>query len=68
MVFIDLEKAYDKASKEDLWRCLGVRGVPVAYIMVIKHVYKRVKTQVRTMEGDSEHFHCADRITPEVNS
>lgn len=56
MVFIDLEKTYDKVTREVFWRCFKSKDVPVTYIRVIRDIYERVKTWVRTVGGDSKHF------------
>ena len=32
LVFIDLEKAYDRVSHEVVWRCLAKKGVSPVYI------------------------------------
>jgi len=56
LVFIDLEKAYDKISCEILWECLEKKQVSVVYSRAIKDMYERVKTSVRTSTGDTKYF------------
>ncbi len=35
MVFIDLEKAFDKIPKQEVWSCLNGRGVPEKYMNLV---------------------------------
>ena len=35
MVFIDLEKAYDRVPRQEVWRCMREKGVPEKYVMIV---------------------------------
>ena len=56
MVFIDLEKTYDKVQREILWWTLMKKGVPIKYIHIIKDMYDRVVTNVRICGGITSDF------------
>jgi hypothetical protein len=48
MIFIDLEKAYDKVSRNVMWWALQKHKVSSKYINLIKDIYDNVVTSVRT--------------------
>jgi hypothetical protein len=56
MVFIDLEKAYDKVPRNVTWWTLQKHKVSTKYITLIKDMYDNVVTSVRTSDGDINDF------------
>ena len=57
MVFVDLEKAYDRVPRELIWWCLRKKGVPEGYVTIIQDMYNDCETLVSTRTGDTEYFH-----------
>jgi hypothetical protein len=53
MIFIDLEKAYDKVSRNVMWWALQKHKVSSKYITLIKDMYDNVVTSIRTNDGDT---------------
>jgi hypothetical protein len=56
MVFIDLEKAYDKVTRNIMWWALHKHKVSTKYINLIKDMYDNIVTSVRTSDGDTNDF------------
>ena len=54
LVFIDLEKAYDRVPRQEVWRFLREKNVSEKYIRVIKDMYRGATTQVRSVVGTTE--------------
>ncbi|KAK3560316.1 hypothetical protein QTP86_006306 [Hemibagrus guttatus] len=46
-VFVDLEKAYDRVPREELWYCMRKSGVAEKYVRVVQDMYERSRTVVR---------------------
>ena len=52
MVFVDLEKAYDRVPCDVMWWALRKNNIPEAYITIIQDMYKlATKTRVKTRCG-----------------
>ncbi|KAK3510334.1 hypothetical protein QTP70_002516, partial [Hemibagrus guttatus] len=55
-VFVDLEKAYDRVPREELWYCMRKSGVAEKYVRVVQDMYKRSRTVVRCAVGHIKEF------------
>uniref|UniRef100_A0A7N8WTY3 Forkhead box P4 n=1 Tax=Mastacembelus armatus TaxID=205130 RepID=A0A7N8WTY3_9TELE len=55
-VFVDLEKAYDRVPREDLWFCMKKSGVAEKYVQVVQDMYESCRTVVRCAVGVTEEF------------
>ncbi|KAK3575637.1 hypothetical protein QTP86_031594, partial [Hemibagrus guttatus] len=55
-VFVDLEKAYDRVPREELWYCMRKSGVAEKYDRVVQDMYERSRTVVRCAVGQTEEF------------
>ena len=51
MVCIDLEKAYDRVPRQEVWRCMREKGVPEKYVMIVQDTYEGAITRVTSSVG-----------------
>ncbi|KAK3572660.1 hypothetical protein QTP86_001628 [Hemibagrus guttatus] len=61
-VFVDLEKAYDRVPREELWYCMSKLGVAEKYVRVVQDMYERSRTVVRCAVGQTEEFKVEVRL------
>ena len=56
MVFIDLEKAYDRVLRDMLWWVMNKKTVPLKYVSIIRDMYEGLATNVRTCDRLTNEF------------
>jgi Reverse transcriptase (RNA-dependent DNA polymerase) len=56
MIFIDLEKTYNKIPRNIMWWALKRKLVPTKYVTLIKDMYTNVVTCVKACDGESDIF------------
>ncbi|KAK3532561.1 hypothetical protein QTP86_024146, partial [Hemibagrus guttatus] len=55
-VLENLEKAYDRVPREELWYCMRKSGVAEKYVRLVQDMYARSRTVVRCAVGQTEEF------------
>ncbi|XP_063597924.1 uncharacterized protein LOC134774443 [Penaeus indicus] len=55
-VFIDLEKAYDRLTREGLWHCIRESSISAVYVRMVQDMYNVYMTVVRSAVGTTEGF------------
>ena len=51
MVFIDLEKMYDRVPRQEVWICIREKGVPEKCVMIVHDMYEGARTWVKSSIG-----------------
>ena len=55
-IFVDLEKAYNRVAREELWYCMRKSGVAEKYVRLVQDMYEGSKTVVRCALETTESF------------
>ena len=61
-VFVDLEKAYDKVPREEVWYCMRKSGLAEKYVTIVQDMYDGSTTAVRCAVGVRGEGGTASRI------
>jgi hypothetical protein len=67
MVFIDLEKAYDKIQRNVMWWALNKHKVATKYDVRNEDMNNDVVTSVQISDGDIDEFPIRIRLCPGLN-
>ena len=60
-MFVDLEKAYDNVSREEVWE-MRKSGLAEKYVRIVKDMYDNSTTAVRCAVGVTEGFKVKVRL------
>ena len=55
-VFVDLEKAYYRVPREELWYCMKTPEIAEKYVRLVQDMYEESETVVRCAVGTTESF------------
>ena len=55
-VFVDLEKAYDRVPREELWYCMIKSGIAEKHVRLVQDMFEESKTVARCAVGTTESF------------
>ena len=54
--FVELEKAYDKVQREEVWYCMRKSGLAQKYVRIVQDMYDDSTTAVRCAVGVTDGF------------
>ena len=55
-IFVDLEKAYNRVPREELWYCMRKSGIVEKNVRLVQDMYEQTETVVRCAGGTTESF------------
>ena len=41
--FVELEKAYDKVQREEVWYCMRMSGLAEKYVSIVQDMYDKIR-------------------------